>query len=248
MSDTKREQRRKTKYVKKHQTNWLAIGLIIGGSVIVALAIIFIPQLLSQNTAPSLGLENIIVPEPLTGVVMNGTTLGDPNAPAKLIEYADFQCPACKRFALEIEPTLINEYIKTGRMSLTFVPYSFIDNYARSGRESKAAAEAAYCALDQGRFWDYYSILFANQEGENIGSFSNERLYAFAEKLSLNMDDFKSCFDSGKYTQKVLDDRVSAENLGLDSTPTFILNGEIQSFSSYEQLFSNIEALSPTTK
>lgn len=249
MKNSKRAANRKVKKMNKQTTNWIAISWIVGGAVLIALALIFLPKLLTTNDEVSLGLNNIIVPDPVTGVVTNGLTIGDPDAPAKLVEFADFQCPACKNFALQIEPTLITNYVKTGRLSFTFVPFSFIDEYSKNNsRESKAAAEAAYCASDQGRFWDYYNILFANQEGENIGSYSTERLYAFAKKINLDTTVFKSCFDSGKYKQKVLDDRTYAQSLGLDSTPSFSLNGEILSFSNYDQLYAAIEALSPQTK
>jgi len=246
MAGSKRDHIRKSKKENSKRNQWLAIGAIVTGAIILAL-ILILPNLQAKNNTPSLGLENIVVPDLITDVTFSQNTLGSPDAPAKLTEFADFQCPACKNFALKIKPVLIDQYIKTGRLSLTFVPYSFIDD-GTQGRESKAAAEAAYCAMDQNHFWDFYNILFANQEGENVGSFSSERLLAFAEKLNLNMDDFKSCINSGKYTQKVLDDRTTAEGLGLSSTPSFSLNGTVQSFANYDQLYAAIDALAPVTK
>jgi protein-disulfide isomerase len=91
------------------------------------------------------------------------------------------------------------------------------------GPESQAAAEAAYCAGDQNKYWDYHDILFANQTGENVGDFSNRRLQAFAEALSLNMSEFNTCLSSGKYADRVAQDKVDGTAAGVTATPSFVL-------------------------
>jgi protein-disulfide isomerase len=88
------------------------------------------------------------------------------DAPVVLVEFSDFQCPYCKKFTDEIEPAIMRDFVSTGKVLFKYVPYSFLDDNS-PGRESKNAAEAAYCAGDQGKFWEYHDMLFTNQGGEN---------------------------------------------------------------------------------
>ena len=147
------------------------------------------------------------------------SSYGDPNAPVKVEEFSDFQCPYCQMFAEKLEPVLNSTYIATGKVYFTYVPFSFI------GEESVNASKAAYCAMDQGKFWEYHDILFANQTGENIGDFTSRRLSAFAETLKLNTSTFQSCMDSNKYQTKVLQDKANGEKRGVQGTPYFFVNG-----------------------
>ncbi len=94
------------------------------------------------------------------------------------------------------------------------------------GEESELAAQAAECANDQGRFWDYHDVLFANQEGKNRGAFLSENLKRFAEALALDGMAFDSCLDSGKYASKVRDDTDEARQQGVNATPTILVNGK----------------------
>lgn len=153
----------------------------------------------------------------------NGTAMGDPNAPVKIEEFADFQCPACAVFTSDFEPQIVKDYIATGKVYFKFIPFSFI------GAESKAAAEAAYCASDQGKFWEYHDLVLADQRGENQGWYNSARLLGYASdpRLGLNTTDFKTCFESGKYKQKVLDDMEYSKKNNVNSTPSFVVNGQI---------------------
>ena len=156
-----------------------------------------------------------------TRTIFNGTTAGDPNAPIKVVEYADFQCVACQSAFIAIEPELVRKYINTGKVFFTFEPFSFL------GPESFRAAEAAYCAADQNKFWEYHDLLFQNWAGENQGTFSDSNLNKFAGQIDFDQNAFKECFNSGKYVQKVLDKANEARALGVRSTPTFMVNGQV---------------------
>ncbi len=94
------------------------------------------------------------------------------------------------------------------------------------GEESELAAQAAECANDQGRFWDYHDVLYANQEGKNRGAFARENLKRFAEALALDGTAFDSCLDTGKYASKVTDDTDEARQQGVNETPTILVNGK----------------------
>lgn len=152
--------------------------------------------------------------------------MGDPNAPVRVEEFSDFQCLYCRLFTEEQESNIVENYVKTGKVYFVYTPFSILDGQDQNG-ESKAAAQAAYCAADQGRFWEYHDILFANQNGENIGDFSDQRLIAFAETLGLDVPTFKSCYNAGQYRQQVLDDLARGRGLGVSATPTFVVNGTL---------------------
>lgn len=93
------------------------------------------------------------------------------------------------------------------------------------GNESRRAALASECAAEQGQFWPYHDIVFANQAGEGKGAFRDARLKAFAEKIGLDMNAFNQCFDSSKYGSAVQSDEFDGRALGVTGTPTMFING-----------------------
>src|SRR5690606_22400224 len=120
----------------------------------------------------------------------SGLSMGNPAAPIVVEEFSDFQCIACFRFWQNYEEDFISRYVATGDVLFKYVPFSFL------GDESIQAAEAAYCALDEGKFWDYHDTLFLNWNGENTGNFSDKRLVAFAGALGLDEGNFRTCLNS----------------------------------------------------
>jgi protein-disulfide isomerase len=166
--------------------------------------------------------------------------LGDPNAPVRIDEYSDFQCPACEIFFSNQFPKLLSDYIATGKVYFVSNSFSFIDDRSTT-KESQRSAQAAFCAMDQGKFWEYTQVLYANQTGENIGDFTDRRLQTMAEKLSLNMGDFNSCFNGNKYASRVLAERAEGDTLGVNSTPSFAINGQLFELTSYDNFFQAID-------
>jgi protein-disulfide isomerase len=147
-------------------------------------------------------------------------TMGDPNAPVHIIEYGDFQCPYCLKFWKESEPQLIKEYVNTG---IVYFEYRSLGAFL--GEESGWAAEGAYCAGDQDKFWEYHDTLYVNWNGENTGNYSKDRLVQFAESLDLDMQTFESCLREGWHTSTVEQDAADASAAGVRATPTFFING-----------------------
>jgi protein-disulfide isomerase len=109
------------------------------------------------------------------------------------------------------------------------------------GDESIWAAEASECANDQGKFWEYHDLLFQSQNGENQGAFNKDNLKGFAAKLGLDTAKFNECLDSGKYTAQVQSDSDAGSQLGVRSTPTFVVNGQplvgAQPFETFQTIF-----------
>lgn len=98
-------------------------------------------------------------------------------------------------------------------------------NFAFLGEESQWAAEAAECAADQNKFWEYHDKLFTSQNGENQGAFAKENLKKFAAEIGLDSGQFNQCLDSGKHTELVQADTALAQQIGVQSTPSFLVNG-----------------------
>jgi protein-disulfide isomerase len=116
-------------------------------------------------------------------------TLGNPQAKVALVLYEDFQCPFCGKFFTESEQPIRDTYVKNGEMQLVYRDFSFLGTfvspYVEEKDESINAAEAADCAGDQGKFWQYHDYLFTHQNGENKGNFSNLNLKLFAKEMGL---------------------------------------------------------------
>lgn len=234
---SKRQMRKEQMRRKETRSRLLGIGLISVGALFIAFLLIY------PNVKP---IGDIADAAAITRETVDFNTMGDPNAPIKLEEYSDFQCPYCRIFFENTEERLVENYVANG--TVYFVYRSFGEFI---GSESSAAAQAAYCAGDQGKFWEMHDIIFANQTGENVGAYSDRRLVAFAERLDLDMGEFNSCYDSGKYAETVDQDARDGLLAGIQATPSFVMtyevNGEtktkiIEGAQSFETFQQEIEA------
>ncbi|HEY4494272.1 MAG TPA: thioredoxin domain-containing protein [Candidatus Paceibacterota bacterium] len=209
--------------MENNQQKQIASAVIIAG-VLIAGAILLKG---TKGTIPTIPNNNntATAPTELAPVSSSDRVLGNANAPVTVIEYADFQCPFCGRFHQDAEQAVINTYVNTGKVKFVYRDYAFL------GPESGRAAEAARCAGDQGKFWEYHGYLYSHQNGENRGAFSDPNLKSFAKTLGLNTSTFNSCLDSGKHAQEVADSTVEGSKAGVTGTPKgFILrDGEIVS-------------------
>jgi len=205
---SKRTQLKEMRAENQRTQNWITFGVIIFGAILIAGVLIW----------PSLNRKELKTnPRPRAEY----TSMGDPNAPVKVEEFSDYQCPYCKMFAVEQEPTIVKEYVVTGKILFTYTPYSFL------GPESVKAAEAAYCAADQSKFWEYHDLLFEKQAGENKGTFSHSLFINLANDLKLDSTAFQSCIDTGKNTKKVQDNLKYGQSKGVNGTPYFLVNDKL---------------------
>lgn len=209
--------------------------ILIGGAI--ALAVIVAGALIWSNRDSS-DLPTLHVAEAaaLEGVPTDGRVIGDPNAPVHLVEYGDYQCPACANFSTQTFPALLSDYIATGQVSFEFRDLAFL------GDDSVTAAEAAACAIDQDGFWPYHDTIYANHYGENLGNLSESRLLKMAELSGLDKDQLESCLDDGTYAADVQAMHQEATGLGVDSTPSFTLNGELIQWQGWDAMKQQIDA------
>ena len=164
-------------------------------------------------------LEKIAAKQsPLLNLENSSPALGSENAPVTIVEFGDYQCEACYHWFHNTRDTLIDNYIETGKAKLVFVDLPFL------GRDSPKAAQASYCAEDQGQYWEYHTMLYTFQDGlPDSGWADRDRLNSFAFSLDMNMDEFNECMDSSKYAKRVKANYDEAVKNGVQQTPTFII-------------------------
>jgi protein-disulfide isomerase len=219
-SPSKRQELREKRQKRAKQQR---LALIVGtGGVIVILALLVVIPQVQRNNLP-VGTFVPITPQAYPEA--NGTAMGNPNAPVKIVAYEDFQCSSCLYYTQHVEPLLIQNEIKNGQVYYQFRNFPIIDRNTTT-KESEQAANAALCANDQGRFWDYHDKLFANQEGENVGSFTDKRLQSFAQTLGLNMNEFNSCFSADKHQNQINTEYQEGQQAGVTGTPSLFVNGK----------------------
>ncbi len=143
-------------------------------------------------------------------------SLGPPDARVTIVEFTDYECPFCSRHFQDTMPQLLRKYEDTIRYVILNFPISRIHPSAQH------AAEAAECAHDQGKFWEYHDTLFQNQEALDVGS-----LKIYAENIGLDAEAFSGCLDTGAKTQLVLGHIQDGLGYGVSGTPTFFINGRI---------------------
>ncbi len=159
----------------------------------------------------------------------DGFVLGSAQAPAELTIYEDFQCPFCIKFTADIEPTLVREYVSTGKLRLVF------QNFPVLGLESELAARASVCAAEQDRSWNLGLKLFAIQasegqvEGErlNVGRFKRAEILQAATDVGLDSDKLDACLDTAATSAAVQEQAAEGTAAGIRGTPGFVLNGQM---------------------
>lgn len=216
-STRKRGKRKEQRRQPKKQRRVLVYGIVIVGALLVAFALIY-PNL--KNAGDVVTVDTKSRPQ------VSGTSMGDPNAPVKIDIFEDFQCLSCRAYTVETEPGIIDTYVATGKAYYMFHQFPFLD--ARSiTKESQQSANASMCAAEQNKFWDYHDMLFANWNGENAGTFRDERLITFAETIGLDMNAFQKCFSENRYQEEIKADYLLGASWGVQGTPSIFVN-EVQ--------------------
>ena len=192
-------------------------GLLIGG-VIVAVVLGIAASFSSSSTTETVNLDMDRTHGTIS-TAMGSSVLGNPSAPVTIVEFGDYQCHQCFNWYHNTKPAIFTNYVDTGKANFVFVDLAFL------GRDSPKAAQASYCAEDQGKFWEYHDLLYTSQE-PTIDSWAGpERLKAFAFSLGLDMDLFENCLDSGKYSKRVQYNSDEARKNGVRGTPGFFIVG-----------------------
>jgi protein-disulfide isomerase len=204
---------RATKTRRKSDSNNIGIWII---GVAVTIVLVVVAAVAFQSRPASLAVTAPDVPAEW----LIGTTMGNPEAPVTLQAWEDFMCPACRQWTSTVEPQLIEDYIKTGQVRIEF--HQFPLSIHAPGAEM--GAMASLCANDQNAFWTYHNRLFPAQDQGQAG-FTIDALVRYADELGLDSRALMDCMSSQKYRDQVVASGNEAISLGLNATPSILVNG-----------------------
>ncbi|MGH3079079.1 MAG: DsbA family protein [Gaiellaceae bacterium] len=191
------------------------IFIVIGVAALAAVALVAVALLLREDGGSS-GSPTPVVD--FTGIPQEGAVLGDPAATVALIEYADLQCPACREYAEEVVPTLVEDYVRPGRVKADFRGMTFI------GPDSVTALRFVHAAGLQNRFWQLQEALYRNQGGENTGWVTDELVRDLAADIpGLDVDKLFADKDSAAVTELLAEDARRAQEDQVQATPTLLI-------------------------
>ncbi len=153
-------------------------------------------------------------PRDVTLGVKDAIFKGERTAKLTLIEFSDYQCPFCGRHSRETLPQIVRDYVETGKLRYVFRNFPLETLHPHAFK----AAEAAYCAGEQGRYWEMHDRLFANQQALGVPQLSGH-----AQALGLDLTSFEQCLGSAKYAVKIRKDLADGQTAGVRGTPMFYL-------------------------
>lgn len=202
---------------------YLVIATLLGfiaGMAVRSLLLGPMPYYAATTATPTPLLSPSPTLSPTPGIVQvsadDDPAIGPEDAPVLIVEFSDFQCPYCARFATETLGQILETYGDQVRFVYRDFPLTNIHPHARK------AAEAAQCAHEQGHYWEYHDLLLQNQEALDIDS-----LKGYAQQLGLDTDAFDQCLDSGEYASEVQNDLAQGQDYGVTGTPSFFINGRL---------------------
>lgn len=204
-------------------SRWLLLG------VIAAIAVLTVGLVLLAAQAARAPVE-------ATGRVGEGAVWGPVDAPVKILAFSDYGCSHCRDFALNQGQQLRAEYENGGKVRFEF------KHFVLNWQATAAPANAALCAADQGRFWDYHDTLFS-QQGTSAQPFSKAALKQYAVQLGLDTGVFNACVDSDQHVDILARDGSAGRAQGVSATPTFLINGQkIEGAVPYANFKAAVEA------
>jgi protein-disulfide isomerase len=249
---------------KKAVIAGIALAVIMVGGTLAA----FLPTASnptnSSNSSSNNQNPNEIIQKLYNPVVQNASALGSSTADITMIEFADYQCQSCAKFQREVRDDILRNFVNTGQVRFLFK--DFIVNNDMPGtttttttvdEPSTLAAEASYCAAEQGKYWEYHNKLYQNAEAENTEWVTIDNLKQIANNAGIgDQMQFSGCLESHKHSKTVKENDDLARSIGLQSTPTFILlsnrtqplaiQGD-QPYSIFEQAIREIQSSSQSS-
>ena len=208
-----------------------ALGLLA------AVGVIAIVYVMNQPKAPPVVTT---VADPASLGPAKGYLLGKPDAPVQIIEFADFECPACGNFAVVTEPDVRKRIIETGLAS-----YHYYDFPLPMHKNTWFASEAAACANDQGRFWEMHDRLFQTQDQWNGEATSNPTniFEGYVKDLGLDVAKWRACYDGQAHLRDIQANKAEGERRKVAQTPTFVIGDkEIPGVIPYDQLKALVDS------
>ena len=195
---------------------------LLPGSILLAAVIISTTLIWSKTIPPQgkaqIGGDN----EALVINTDDDPSLGSEDTKVTVVEFSDYQCPFCRIFWKEVFPELKEKYIDTGKVRFVYRDFPLEFHPA-----ALISAQAAECADDQNKYWEFHDKVFGEQEklGEGTISYTINDINKWASEISVDLDEFNECLNSEKYKEEVQKDYNDGVKYGVTGTPTLFING-----------------------
>jgi protein-disulfide isomerase len=176
-----------------------------------------------------------------------GYMLGRADAPVKILEYADFECPSCAGFATVTEPDIRTRIIDAGLASLTYYDFPLTQH-----RNTLAASNAAACADEQGKFWPMHDRIYQAQDEWNGQATERPKPFfkRYATEIGVDVDKWESCYDARKYQKRIAANLADGVRRGVNSTPSFIIGNKLypgmRSYDDMKRIVDSVAKATPT--
>lgn len=199
---------------------------VAGAAAAVVLVALAVAGLIASRRNPRTPPPTARVPGSQGGpddLLMAARTQGDTGAPIVMYEVSDFQCPFCRQFWAETLPHLESEYVRTGKVRLTFINFPIPQLHPNA----QAAHELAMCGAQQGKFWPLHDLLYSHQ-GDWAGLTDPQPYFrGLADSVGMSQDSLRSCMANGRMRQLVAAEAEASFRAGVKSTPSFIVQGAL---------------------
>ena len=197
-------------------------------------------------TKPKGGGTNVIQTADTTNAgPPQGYLMGKVDAPVTILEFADFECPACAGFSVVTEPDVRARIINTGLANITYFDFPLPQH-----RNTLAASTAAVCADEQGKFWPMHDRLFQAQDEWNGEVTDSPKPFfkRYAQEIGLDVAKWESCYDARKYQKRIGANLADGLRRGVGSTPTFIIGNKLyRGMSSYDAMKAIVDSVAKTS-
>jgi protein-disulfide isomerase len=208
---------------------------VLGASALAALVVVAIAIAISQggsddggSGSTGKGAGGQTAAQLFEGIPQHGTRLGDPNAPVRMVEFVDLQCPFCKEYTLAVLPTLVKRYVRNGKLAIDLQPLAFL------GEDSSTAAKALASAVAHNRGWQFADAFYDDQGAENSGYVTPAFLRSIARKAGVSPRQAVVASRSPVMPPLLTQAAHDANRSKVSGTPSFLLGRRGQPLKSLE--------------
>lgn len=174
-----------------------------------------------------------------------GYVMGKVDAPVKILEFADFECPSCAGFSTITEPDVRKRIIEPGLANITYFDFPLTQHH-----NTLAASNTAACADEQGKFWPMHDRLFQAQDEWNSEATDSPKAFfkRYAQELGLDVAKWESCYDARKYQKRISANLADGLRRGVNSTPTFVIGSKMYpGMRNYDDIKALVDSIARTT-
>ena len=251
---------RKTK--KKAVIAGVALAVLMIGGTLAAVLPFGSNNNNNSNSSQNNLNPNEVIRKLYNPVIQNASALGSSTADITMIEFADYQCQSCAKFHRETIDNILRNFVNTGQVRYLFKDFVITNESPAAtttaattvDKASTLAAEASYCAAEQGKYWQYHNELYRKAGDENTEWITKDNLKQSANNAGIgDLMEFSDCLESHRYSKTVNENDNLAKGIGLQSIPTFILLSNrtqplaiqgAQPYSTFEKVFKEMQSSS----